>query len=63
MVIEPPTLAHPLGPAAIDGARMYLPMGGALVSLGFPSPADDFLDDAIDLNEPATSGVLMPLKS
>ncbi len=51
MLIEPSTIAHPIGAATMDGPRMHLPMGGARASLGFPSPADDFLDDAIDLNE------------
>ncbi len=51
MLIEPPTYAHPLGTVAIDPPRRPLPMGGVRVSLGFPSPADDFLDDGIDLNE------------
>ncbi len=30
---------------------MSLPLAGVRASLGFPSPADDFLDDNIDLNE------------
>ena len=51
MLIEPPTLAHLLGPAAIDPPRVRIPMSGISASLGFPSPADDFLDDSIDLNE------------
>jgi len=51
MLIEPPTLAHLLGPAVVDGARMYLPVAGLHAQLGFPSPAEDFLDDNIDLNE------------
>jgi DNA polymerase V len=51
MLIEPPTYAHLLGPVAVEPSRQPLPMGGARIALGFPSPADDFLDDGIDLNE------------
>lgn len=51
MLIEPPTLARLMGSAAIDPSRMRLPLSGISASLGFPSPADDFLDDTIDLNE------------
>ena len=51
MIIEPPTFARPIGPALIDGDHLRLPLAGAPARLGFPSPADDFLDDAIDLNE------------
>ncbi len=51
MLIEPATLAIPLGPAAIDPPRVLIPMSGIHARLGFPSPADDFLDDSIDLNE------------
>ena len=45
------TTAQLLGAAAIDPSRCLLPLSGANVRLGFPSPADDFLDDALDLNE------------
>ncbi len=31
-------------------ARLYIPLVGATLSAGFPSPADDFLDTHIDLN-------------
>jgi DNA polymerase V len=51
MIIELPTHAHLLGPAAIDTSRVRIPLSGISARLGFPSPADDFLDDAIDLNE------------
>ncbi len=51
MLIEPPTLAHLLGPAASDPPRQPLPLSGVRIALGFPSPADDFLDDGLDLNE------------
>jgi len=45
-----PTLTF-LGPARIDPRRLRLPVIGARARLGFPSPADDFLEDALDLNE------------
>lgn len=51
MLIEPPTTARLLGAAAIDPVRLPLPTGTVRVSLGFPSPAEDFLDEGIDLNE------------
>lgn len=44
------TTAHFLGAAAIDPLFLRLPVMGARVQLGFPSPADDFLDDTLDLN-------------
>lgn len=51
MLIEPPTLARLMGPATIDPSRVRIPLSGISARLGFPSPADDFLDDTIDLNE------------
>lgn len=45
-----PVLAHYLGPAAIDPPPQPLPMGGVRARLGFPSPAEDFEDDGLDLN-------------
>ena len=51
MLIEPDTLARYLGPAASDPARKLLPLSAISARLGFPSPAEDFSDDAIDLNE------------
>lgn len=53
-------VAHYIGPAAIDGQPQAVPLAGARAMLGFPSPADDFMEDAIDLhrllvrNPPAT---------
>lgn len=47
----PNTTAHLLGAVIIDPPRIGLPLLGASARLGFPSPADDFLDDALDLNE------------
>jgi DNA polymerase V len=51
MLIEPQTRARLIGPAAIDPICLHIPMSGISARLGFPSPADDFLDDTIDLNE------------
>ncbi len=51
MLIEPDTLARYIGPAAIDPARVQVPLSAISVRLGFPSPAEDFSDDSIDLNE------------
>lgn len=51
MIVEPHTLAHLVGPAAIDPRLCPIPVAGARATLGFPSPAEDFEDDAIDLND------------
>lgn len=45
------TSAHLLGPAAIDPLPLPLPVGAVRAVLGFPSPAEDFEDDSIDLND------------
>ena len=45
------TTLLPIAPAAIDPPRRPRPIGAVLVQLGFPSPAEDFADDALDLNE------------
>lgn len=42
--------ARLLGPAAIDAAAHVVPMAAAHARLGFPSPAEDFLDESIDLH-------------
>ena len=34
-----------------ESSDFHVPMAGTLVSAGFPSPADDFLEDFIDLNK------------
>ncbi len=34
-----------------DRRPMELPLSGALASAGFPSPADDYMDRKLDLNE------------
>lgn len=44
------TLARPIGRAMIDGPAQFVPLAAARARLGFPSPADDFMDDAIDLH-------------
>lgn len=41
----------PLGPARLDPIPLPLPMGAARAALGFPSPAEDFQDDSVDLND------------
>lgn len=51
MLAQPATLAHYLGPAGIDLAGVALPLAGAHARLGFPSPAEDYLDDTVDLNQ------------
>lgn len=38
-----------LAPAALDPARVLLPLALERVPAGFPSPAADYLDEAIDL--------------
>jgi len=51
LLTPPPTFAHLLGPAAIDAPLRLLPLAGARAKLGFPSPAEDFLDDTVDLHQ------------
>jgi DNA polymerase V len=43
--------AQYLAPATIDAPRRYVPLSSVWAKLGFPSPAEDYLDDSIDLNE------------
>jgi DNA polymerase V len=50
MAVVPATYAYLLGPAAAEPPPCLLPMGAVRVRLGFPSPAEDFLDDEVDLN-------------
>lgn len=45
------THAIPVAPARLDPIPLPLPLGAARVALGFPSPAEDFEDDTLDLNE------------
>ena len=44
------TFADPMGPALIDAPLHTAPLAGVPARLGFPSPAEDFLDDGIDLH-------------
>ena len=59
-MLDQPTFAHYIGPAVADPVPVLLPMSGVRVDAGFPSPAEDFMDDGIDLhhwlvtNQPAT---------
>lgn len=46
----PTTLATPMGPALIDGPIRCVPLAGAHARLGFPSPAEDFMEEGIDLH-------------
>lgn len=39
-----------IGFAAVDPPLIPLPVGAASVQLGFPSPAEDFEEDSLDLN-------------
>ena len=39
-----------LGIASVDPPILHFPMAAVHVKLGFPSPAEDFLDDRMDLN-------------
>ncbi|MDR6992452.1 translesion error-prone DNA polymerase V autoproteolytic subunit [Luteimonas sp. 3794] len=39
------------GYAAVDSPPLYLPLGAVPAMLGFPSPAEDFLEDELDLNK------------
>ncbi len=45
------TYAIPLGLALVDPPPLRLPLGGVRVEAGFPSPAEDFMEDRIDLHE------------
>lgn len=45
-----PTTATLLGPAAVDPSACLVPMAGAHARLGFPSPAEDFMDEEINLH-------------
>jgi len=41
---------NPIGPVSV-GERRLLPLYLSRVAAGFPSPADDYLDGGLDLNE------------
>ncbi|OYV41059.1 MAG: peptidase S24 [Thiomonas sp. 20-64-5] len=45
------TRAILMGQAEVGAPMLRLPMGAARVAMGFPSPAEDFEDDSVDLNE------------
>lgn len=47
-LLDPP--ATFAGYAAIDPPLLPLPVGAAAARLGFPSPAEDFEEDVLDLN-------------
>ena len=47
---EPDPLT-PLGPLRPRARRQVLPLAGGSVAAGFPSPADDYVEAGIDLNE------------
>ncbi|MEF3081846.1 translesion error-prone DNA polymerase V autoproteolytic subunit [Luteimonas sp. SMYT11W] len=47
-LLDPP--ASFAGYAAIDPPLVSLPLGAATARLGFPSPAEDFEEDSLDLN-------------
>ncbi|ASR42304.1 hypothetical protein BEN78_01680 [Xanthomonas citri pv. mangiferaeindicae] len=47
-LINPPAVF--VGYAAIDPPVVLLPLGAAPLQLGFPSPAEDFEEDSLDLN-------------
>jgi DNA polymerase V len=46
----PTTFARFLGPACLDPPPLALPFSAIRIAMGFPSPAEDFQDDEIDLN-------------
>lgn len=50
-VTEPPVYARLIGTPKLDVAPRPLPMGAIRAQLGYPSPAEDFIEEAIDLNE------------
>jgi DNA polymerase V len=43
--------AELLGPLRLERNALQLPLAGDTVAAGFPSPADDYIDVGIDLNE------------
>ncbi|MBO9741454.1 translesion error-prone DNA polymerase V autoproteolytic subunit [Xanthomonas axonopodis pv. begoniae] len=47
----PHTYARLLGAAGVDPAPLRLPVSALRIRLGFPSPAEDFQDDELDLNQ------------
>lgn len=51
MSVVPPPSVTLLGHAAVDPPPCPRPVGTVRVRLGFPSPAEDFEDDQLDLNQ------------
>jgi len=49
-LISPPNVL-PLGPAVIDGPAQSVPLAAARARLGFPNPAEDFMDEGVDLHK------------
>jgi len=47
----PETTAIPLCRAALEPGTIFLTVGAAPAQLGFPSPAEDFEEDGLDLNQ------------
>lgn len=45
------TYARLLGSACLEPAPLELPLSALRAQLGFPSPAEDFQDDELDLNQ------------
>ena len=58
MAIEPTTYARYLGLAASEPPHLLLPLASSRASAGYPSPAEDFLDGGIDLNDVMTQRFL-----
>ena len=50
MAIDRPCL-HPPQPLRAQRAPLQLPLAGEQVAAGFPSPAEDYVDVGIDLND------------
>jgi DNA polymerase V len=50
LATEPETRAVPFGRAAFDPPGHVAPLAGVFTRAGFPSPAEDFLDDELDLH-------------
>lgn len=45
------TIVHALVPAAASPLRLPLPLSAHAIRAGFPSPADDWIESGLDLNE------------
>lgn len=51
MTVQPPLHIEVMGVASLEGQELPLPLFACSVSAGFPSPADDYIETALDLNE------------